>query len=249
MFMIRRCLVAVASVASLLVPANAARADSSAVFRGVVVSTSAATITPTRCSTSTRVGVYYTDPDRSGPPAGSGIVVTNAATRSAAAVVSGTTGWRNGVSSVTYVLRLCGLGTAHPVTEPGWYKVGVRLGPQAQPLPRAGFTLRYQGVVSFDAGPEPVRRGGLVTLTASVTDGWKYFDPHPIRLYFRRAGTTAWRDFGPATPRCIELCDEGEAAYAATRRIRQTVSGTWKAVSQRTAYLESGSRSDAVAVA
>jgi hypothetical protein len=92
-----------------------------------------------------------------------------------------------------------------------------------------------------------VRRGAAVTLTASVTDGWEYFDTHPIRFYFRRTGTTAWRYLGSATPRCIELCDIGAAAYVATRRFRQTVSGTWKAVSQRTSYLESGSAADAVA--
>jgi hypothetical protein len=115
-----------------------------------------------------------------------------------------------------------------------------RPGPQAQPEPKAGFTVRYRAVVYLNASPEPVRRGAYVALTASVTDGWEYFDPHPIRLYFRRAGTTAWRYFDPATPHCIEICDEGEATNTATRRFRQTVSGTWKAVSQRTSYLESG---------
>ena len=151
----------------------------------------------------------------------------------------------HGVSSVTYVLRLCGFGARHPVTEPGWYRVAV--GPDGPP--RTGFTVRYQGVVRLDATPEPVRRGAFVTLTASVTDGWEEFDAHPIRFSFRRAGGTSWRYLGSATPRCIELCDIGAATFVATRRFRQTVSGTWKAVSQRTAYLESGSRSDVVTVA
>ncbi len=239
--MIRHCLVAAASVATLPVPA-AAQADRPAVLRGVVLSTRDATVLPLKCSTTTRVGVYYTDPDRQGAPPGSGIGLSNPA----AAIVGSTSDWRNGVTSVTYRIRLCGFGTRQPVTEPGWYRVTVRSVPPAQPEPRAGFTVRYQGVVRLDAGPEPVRRGQFVTLTASVTDGWEYFDPHPIRFYFRRAGSTAWRHFGTAAPRCIELCDS-EAVYVATRHFRQTVSGTWKAVSQRTAYLESGSAADAVA--
>ncbi|MET0419160.1 MAG: hypothetical protein ABW022_24360 [Actinoplanes sp.] len=155
--------VVVASVAGLIVPAAAERP---AVLRGVVLSTSDATVMPLKCSTTTRVGVYYTDPDRQGAPSGSGIVLSNPA----AAVVGSTSGWRNGVTSVTYVIRLCGF------------------------------------------------------------------------------GSTAWRYFGAAAPKCVEMCDIGEAAYVATRRFRQTVSGTWKAVSQRTSYLESGSGSDAVAV-
>jgi hypothetical protein len=247
--MVRRILVTTAWVASLLLPCAAAHADSPAVFRGVVLSTGNATITPLACSTTTRVGVHYTDPDRQGPPPGSGIVVTNAAANSTAGIVRSTAAWRDGVSSVTYVLRLCGLGhNTYPVTEPGRYRVGVRLGPRAKPANKAGFTVRYQAQLHFNASPEPVARGGLVTLTASVTDGWEYFDNHPVRFYFRRAGTTAWRDFGAAKARCIELCDIGAAAYSASRRYRQTVSGTWKAVSQRTSYLESGSRAEAVAV-
>jgi hypothetical protein len=236
--MIRRCLVGTIAVASFLVPA-AAQAGGPVTLRGVVLSTRDAVIRPLQCSTSTRVGVYWTDPGRQGPPAGSGLVLSNPA----AAVVGSTPSWRNGVSSVTYRIRLCGFGARLPVTEPGWYRVAV--GPNEPP--RAGFTVRYQGVVRLDAAPEPVRRGAAVTLTASVTDGWEYFDTHPIRFYFRRTGTTAWRYLGSATPRCIELCDIGAAAYVATRRFRQTVSGTWKAVSQRTSYLESGSAADAVA--
>jgi hypothetical protein len=244
--MIGRFLLAAASVVA---PATAAHLESPAVYRGVVLSTSDATVTPGKCSTTTRAAVYWTDPDRQGPPAGSGIVVANKETGAAAQVVTSTASWRNGVSSVTYAVRLCGLDAPYAETGSGWYRVGVRLAAGAQPEFRAGFTVRYQGVVSFDAGPEPVRRGAYVTLTASVTDDWEYFDNHPIRFYFRRAGTTDWRYFGSATPRCIELCDVGESAFEARLRFRQTVSGTWRAVSQRTSYLESGSRSDAVKVA
>jgi hypothetical protein len=243
----RRVLAATTSVAALLGPAAAAHADSPVVLTGVVLSTGNATVSPATCSTTTRVGVYYADPDRHGPPAGSGIVVTNAAAGLTPGIASSDVRWRNGVSSVTYGVRLCGIDAGYPTTEPGWYTVAVRLGPGTQTPPRAGFTVRYRAVMDFDAAPEPVRRGGAVTLTASVSDGWEYFDTHPVRLYFRRTGTTAWRYFGAATPRCVEWCD-GEAVYSATRRFRQTVSGTWKAVSTRTSYVDSGSRTDAVAV-
>jgi hypothetical protein len=247
-FLIRRLLAATA-VAAVGAPAVPAYAMSPAVYRGVVLSTVNAAITPERCTTTTRVAVYYTDPDRQGPPAGSAIEVTNSATGAAAGVVGRVVSWRNGVSSVTYTVRLCGLGAPYAETVAGWYRVGVRLGPSAQPQPRAGFTVRYQARVYFDAGPEPVRRGGQVTLSASVSDGWEYFDTHPVRFYFRRVGSTAWRYLGAATPRCDQQpCDEGEVSYTAKRKFRQTVAGTWRVVSPRTAYLESGSRSDAVSV-
>ncbi|MGX6606505.1 hypothetical protein ACWKSP_30925 [Micromonosporaceae bacterium Da 78-11] len=244
--MILRLLMATVSTAALGTPAHAV---SPVVYRGVALSTGDTTVTPGRCSTTMRAAVYYTDPDRQGPPAGSGIVVAAKSTGTAVGIAGVVEGWRNGVSSVTYSLRLCGLDAPAAETEAGWYRVAVRPGPQAPAVPRAGFTVRYQGIVSLDAGPEPVRRGGYVTVTASVTDGWEYFDPHPVRVYFRRAQTTVWRYFGTATPRCDQPCGDGEVSYTATRRFRQTVAGTWKVVSARTSYLESGSRSDAVAVA
>lgn len=249
--MIRRLLAATtALMAALAAPAVPAYAESPAVYRGVALSTSNATIAPGRCSTTTRVAVYYTDPEQQGPPPGSGIVVTEASTGAAVSVAGAAVSRRNGITGVTYALRLCGLGAAHPQNEAGWYRVAVRTGATAQPEPRAGFTVRYQGAVYLNASPEPVRRGGYVTLRASVTDGWEYSDAHPIRFFFRRSGATAWRYFGSGQPRCdTPPCDVGMVSYTATRRFRQTVSGTWKAVSQRTAVLESGSRTDAVAVA
>jgi hypothetical protein len=248
-FLIRRLLAATTAVAAIGAPAVPAYAMSPAVYRGVLLSTVNAAITPGKCTTTTRAAVYYTDPDRQGPPAGSAIEVANSATGAAAGVVGRTVSWRNGVSSVTYAVRLCGLGAPYAETVAGWYRVAVRLGPSAQPQPRAGFTVRYQARVRFDAGPEPVRRGGQVTLRASVSDGWEYSSAHPVRFYFRRAGSTAWRHFGTAAPRCEQQpCDVGMVSYTAVRRFRQTVGGTWRVVSPRTAYLESGSRTDAVTV-
>lgn len=237
-----------ASVAVLGAPAAPAYADSVATYRGVAVSAGDVTVTPEKCSTTTRVAVYYTDPDRQGPPPGSRIGVSNSKTGAAVEVVGRVVGWRNGVSSVTYSLRLCGLDTRYRATDAGWYRVAVPSGPGGRLEAKAGFTVRYQGLVSFNASPEPVRRGSQVTLTASVSDGWEFFDTHPIRLYFRSKGSTGWRYLGSATPRCDHPCGDGEVSYTAVRRFRQTVSGTWKAVSPRTSYLESGSRSDAVDV-
>ena len=102
--MIRRILMATLTVSAAAVPV-AARADSPAAYRSVALSTSNATVTPGRCSTSTRAAVYYTDPGKQGPPAGSGITVTSG-TGATAAIVSSAAAWRNGVSSVTYSLRL-----------------------------------------------------------------------------------------------------------------------------------------------
>jgi hypothetical protein len=211
-------LTAIASAVLIVLPVTPAHADSPAVYRGVVLSTANPAMTPRECSTSTRVTVQYTDPDRKGPPPGSGIQVTYGRTGAAVPTTAGAVEQRDGVTSVPYTVRLCGFASPETPAETGWYRVAVRDSSPGPAVLKTGFTARYQARIFFNAGPEPVKRGGFVTLTASVTDGWEDFDTSPVRFSFRRTGGTAWRDFGAATPRCDRPCGEGAVSYTASTR-------------------------------
>ncbi|MFI7598566.1 hypothetical protein [Actinoplanes sp. NPDC049681] len=148
-------------------------------------------------------------------------------------------------------VRLCGINALpYDIDEPGRFvwTVSVEYAGGRIRVTRS-FRLRFQGIVHLNARPEPVRAGGWVTLTSWVHDNWELFDTSPIHFYFRGTRPAAWTYKGSARPRCTFGCDEpGEQSWVATKRFRQYRSGTWRAVSTRTNYLESGSRADAVTV-
>jgi hypothetical protein len=154
------------------------------------------------------------------------------------------------ITAVSDRVRLCGFATPYDADNVGRYTwtLSVRY-PGGVVSVKRSFRLRYQGLVTLDAAPEPVRRGGWVTLTGSVSDGWEETDTHPIAISFRPDGSTQWTRQGSMTPRCIDYCSgDGISNWQATTKRRQFRSGVWKAVSTRTTYLASGTRSDRVTI-
>lgn len=83
----------------------------------------------------------------------------------------------------------------------------------------------------FNAGPEPVRSGGTVTVKALAGDGWEGAAPVRVRFYFRPAGSSHFTYKGSAKPRCHARCGSVDHAdYSAKRAFVQRKSGTWKAM-------------------
>jgi hypothetical protein len=154
------------------------------------------------------------------------------------------------VTAVTDRVRLCGIATRYDTDYVGRYTWTLRVAYRGGVVSVSrSFHLRYRGLVTLDATPEPVRRGGWVTLTGRVHDGWEETDSHPIALFFRPDGSTGWTRQGSMTPRCVDYCNEdGISNWQATTKRRQLHSGVWQAVSARTAYLAPGTRSDRVTV-
>ncbi|MEV8505350.1 hypothetical protein AB0368_11040 [Actinoplanes sp. NPDC051475] len=159
---------------------------------------------------------------------------------------------RSGTSAaISDRVRLCGINAfPYEMDEPGrfvWTVSVAHAGGTVQVT--RSFRLRFQGIVHLNARPEPVRAGNWVTLTSWVHDNWESYDTSPIHFYFRGTRPTAWTYKGSARPRCTFGCGEpGVQSWVATKRFRQYRSGTWRAVSTRTNYLETGSHSDAVTV-
>ncbi|WP_203834545.1 hypothetical protein [Winogradskya humida] len=154
------------------------------------------------------------------------------------------------ITAVSDRVRLCGLDAKYAADYVGRFTwtLMVRYAGGVVSVERS-FRLRYQGLVSFNAAPEPVHRGSWVTLTGWVSDGWEYVDTHPIAIYFKADNSTTWTRRGSLRPRCISYCGDGDAAtWEAKGKFRQSRSGVWKAISTRTTYLASGTRSDRVAV-
>lgn len=93
----------------------------------------------------------------------------------------------------------------------------------------------------FNAAPEPVRRGGTVTLRSMATDGWEGTAPVRMRFYFRPAGTVHFTYRGSAMARCIAYCDSGDIAqHRATKRFVQRAGGTWKSLTSVRYWREDG---------
>lgn len=66
---------------------------------------------------------------------------------------------------------------------------------------------KWDTVISrFDASPEPVRRGGAVTVSGVLRrlnrlDGYVAFRAQTMRIYFRASGTTSWKLKGTVVTR------------------------------------------------
>ena len=235
------------AAADPLSAAGAARAAAYPQLRSVQLTDADPAVTPGRC-----VQVAMTARIAGGDEPWSDI--TSTVTRDELGAVKETLGLRIRESgtgaAVSDRVRLCGLDSGG---EPDWtgrytWTVALEHAGGRQIVTRS-FRLRYQGVVHLNAKPEPVRRGGWVTLNSWVSDNWEYSDHNPIRFYFRGMRATKWTFKGAVRPRCTFGCGEvGVQSWEVTKRFRQYRSGVWRAVSTRTSYLETGSHSDQVSV-
>jgi hypothetical protein len=162
-------------------------------------------------------------------------------------------GSRSG-DDVTFVSRakLCGLdsGGAGAATYPGrytWYFTAYHSPDEYLTVSRS-FHLRHRAQMSFNASPEPVRKGGTVTLKASVSYGWEGYADKKVDFYFKADGASRYVLQGSAWPTCVADCFDGWDYLVATKRFRQTRAGVWKAVTAQDSWLSSATRLDRVAV-
>ncbi|MEU4220864.1 hypothetical protein [Actinoplanes sp. NPDC026623] len=95
--------------------------------------------------------------------------------------------------------------------------------------------------MDFNASPEPVRKGGKVTLKARASDGWEGSAPVRIRFYFRPAGSSHFGYKGSAQSRCRAYCESSDiAVFDARKTFVQRKTGTWKATAKVRYWREDG---------
>jgi hypothetical protein len=103
--------------------------------------------------------------------------------------------------------------------------------------------------MTLDAGPEPARRGALVTVRATVSDGWEQFTDTRVGFWFRPHGSPRYTFRGSVRTRCVDFCGSSFAVLQARARLRQPRAGIWKAVSWATPTVSSVTGHDAVPAA
>lgn len=110
----------------------------------------------------------------------------------------------------------------------------------------AVFTFKRQTSVTVNAAPEPVRKGGTLTVTGQLnradwkTGRWAALGKQPVTLQFRRSGTTAF-----VNVKTVTSSTTGALRTTATA----TASGTWRYVYSGTSVSASSiATGDAVAV-
>ncbi|MBM9504418.1 DUF5707 domain-containing protein [Actinacidiphila acididurans] len=91
----------------------------------------------------------------------------------------------------------------------------------------AVFTFKRQATVTVNAEPEPVRKGGTLTVTGQLnradwkTGRWASFGKQPVTLQFRRSGATSF-----VNVKTVTSSTTGALRTTATA----TASGTWRYV-------------------
>jgi hypothetical protein len=87
------------------------------------------------------------------------------------------------------------------------------------------FTFKRQAALSVNAAPEPVRKGGTLTVTGQLNRAdwqsgtWTGFGKQPVKLQFRKTGTTAY-----TTVKVVTSSSTGALRTA----VKATAAGTWR---------------------
>ncbi|WP_242907932.1 hypothetical protein [Actinomadura terrae] len=120
--------------------------------------------------------------------------------------------------------RFTATGTAY---HDGYWRVAVQ-GDGSDYATTAGpsdyVDVRYlTRILDYNASPEPVRKGGTVTLQGMLyryTDKWHHFVQQKMYFYFRPKGSTKWTYLGSA---------RGDRNGLFRKGFKATKSGTWRA--------------------
>ncbi|MFF8380833.1 hypothetical protein ACF07V_32385 [Streptomyces sp. NPDC015661] len=107
----------------------------------------------------------------------------------------------------------------------GWYRVRHLTTDELAESATYSFRLVRSDtrIVSLNAGPEPVTKGGYVTVTGGLqhywNGAWRAYGNAPVVLQFQAKGTTAWRQM--ATGR-------SNASGNVSLKVKATADGTWR---------------------
>lgn len=157
---------------------------------------------------------------------------------------NGTSGWTRVGQGTTSSTGAFSVGA--PAARDGYWRVRYAGSSAYRPaMSGADFVdARYRtAITSFNAAPEPVRKGRTLTVQGKLSryvGGWKPGSGAPVKIYFRRAGTSSWALAGTT-----RSASNGVFRKSFTARL----DGTWRAVYPGSAtYLPTTGAGDSVDV-
>ena len=104
---------------------------------------------------------------------------------------------------------------------------------------RINISLKRPSRLTFNASPEPVKKGKKVTAAGTLKIDGKAYANLSVVIYFKASGAKTWTVKGTAKT-------TSKGAYS--RKFVATKSGTWKAVYAGSSTRQAASKADAVAV-
>jgi len=104
---------------------------------------------------------------------------------------------------------------------------------------RINISLKRPSKLTFNASPEPVKKGKKVTAAGTLKIDGKAYANLPVVIYFKASGSKTWTVKGTA-----KTTSKG----AFSRKFVATKSGTWKAAYAGSTTRQAASKADAVAV-
>jgi len=104
---------------------------------------------------------------------------------------------------------------------------------------RINISLKRPSKLTFNASPEPVKKGKKVTAAGTLKIDGKAYANLPVVIYFKASGSKTWTVKGTA-----KTTSKG----AFSRKFVATKSGTWKAVYAGSTTRQAAGTADAVAV-
>ena len=157
---------------------------------------------------------------------------------------NGTSGWTRVGRGTTSSTGAFSVGA--PAARDGYWRVRYA-GSSAYRPAMSGTDFvdaRYRtAITSFNAGPEPVRKGRTLTVQGKLSryvGGWKPGSGAPVKIYFRRAGASSWALAGTT-----RSASDGTFRKSFTAKL----DGTWRAVyAGSSTYLSATSAGDYVDV-
>ncbi|WP_067794584.1 hypothetical protein [Actinomadura formosensis] len=138
---------------------------------------------------------------------------------------NGTSGWTRAGQGTTSSTGAFSVGA--PATRDGYWRVRYAGSSAYRPaVSGADFVdARYRtAITSFNAAPEPVRKGRALTVQGKLSryvGGWKPGSGATVKIYFRRAGTSSWALAGTT-----RSASDGVFRTSFTAKL----DGTWRAV-------------------
>jgi hypothetical protein len=104
---------------------------------------------------------------------------------------------------------------------------------------RVGISLKRPSKLTFNASPEPVKKGKKITAAGTLKIDGKALSHATVKIYFKKAGATTYTLKATATT-------SGKGGFS--KKVTATKTGTWKAVYAGSSTRNAATAADAVKV-